>query len=93
MMKKLLLLFTTITISFTCFAKELPMILGDTLYTTSGFKIVKDESLKIGVGTMTDGDFKYTGSIQLPCSITILQPAIKGSQTRQMPYRGLSRDF
>jgi hypothetical protein len=45
-MKKLLLLFTTITISFTCFAKELPMIQGDTLYTTSGFKIVKDESLR-----------------------------------------------
>jgi hypothetical protein len=58
-MKKLLLLFCSITISFNCFAQELPMIKGDTLYTTSGFKIVKDESLKIGVGTMTDGDFKY----------------------------------
>ncbi len=58
-MKKLLLFFTVISFSFTCLAQDLPMIKGDTLYTTSGYKIVKDQPLKIGVGTMTDGDFKY----------------------------------
>jgi hypothetical protein len=92
-MKKLIVLFSIITVSVTCFAQELPMIKGDTLYTTSGFKIVKEESLKIGVGTMTDGDLNTSGSIQLPCSTTILLPAIRVWQTRQMPYRGQSRDF
>jgi hypothetical protein len=32
---------------------------GDTLVTTMGFKIIKGNDLKIGVGTMPDGDFKY----------------------------------
>ncbi len=54
-----LLLFSIISISLSCFAQDLPMIKGDTLYNTSGYKIIKDQPLKIGVGTMTDGDFKY----------------------------------
>ena len=32
---------------------------GDTLTTSTGYKIIKGQELKIGVGTMTDGDFKY----------------------------------
>lgn len=32
---------------------------NDTLYTTSGFKITEKQNLKIGTGTMPDGDFKY----------------------------------
>jgi hypothetical protein len=42
------------------------MIKGDTLYTNSGFTIVKDQSLKIGECTMTDGDFKYIGINSAP---------------------------
>jgi hypothetical protein len=32
---------------------------NDTLYTKSGYKIYPGEMLKIGTGTMPDGDFKY----------------------------------
>lgn len=32
---------------------------NDTLYTRSGFKITDNQMLKIGTGSMPDGDFKY----------------------------------
>lgn len=32
---------------------------NDTLHTQSGYKIVDGQNLKIGTGTMPDGDFKY----------------------------------
>lgn len=32
---------------------------NDTLYTTSGFKIALGDKLKIGTGSMPDGDFKF----------------------------------
>lgn len=38
---------------------DLPKISGDTLYTTSGFKVVKGDELKIGTGTMPDASFKF----------------------------------
>jgi|SRR5688572_1125626 len=37
----------------------LPRIEGDTLYTTSGFKVTEGQELKIGTGSMPDGDFKF----------------------------------
>ncbi len=37
----------------------LPRIQSDTLYTTSGFKVVKGDKLKMGIGTMPDGSFKF----------------------------------
>jgi hypothetical protein len=33
--------------------------LGDTLYTSSGFNIAKGQKIKIGTGSMPDGNFKY----------------------------------
>jgi hypothetical protein len=38
---------------------NLPQILGDTLYTSSGFNIAKGQKIKIGTGSMPDGNFKY----------------------------------
>ncbi|MBV6879122.1 SHOCT domain-containing protein [Epilithonimonas ginsengisoli] len=56
-MKNLLLLL--IIISSLSFAQSLPRIENDTLYTTSGYKLYPKLEVKIGVGTMPDGDFKY----------------------------------
>lgn len=39
--------------------KAEPILKGDTLITTSGFKIVDGGKLKMGTGTMADGDFKF----------------------------------
>jgi hypothetical protein len=58
-MKKLLLFVIVLFAKETCYSQELPVIKGDTLYTTSGYKITKDQDLKIGVGAMPDGDFKF----------------------------------
>lgn len=55
-MKRVLLsvlLFPVLAIS-----QETTMI-GDTLVTKSGFKIYKNQELKIGTGAMQDGDFKF----------------------------------
>ncbi len=37
----------------------LPRIEGDSLYTSSGFNIAAGQKIKIGVGSMPDGNFKY----------------------------------
>jgi len=42
-----------------CQSDELPKFENDTLYTTSGFKMWEGLEIKIGVGAMPDGDFKY----------------------------------
>jgi hypothetical protein len=34
-------------------------MVGDTLYTISGFKVTAGDKLKIGTGAMPDGDFKF----------------------------------
>lgn len=46
---------------FYLFAQDggLPKIVNDTLFTSSGFKIIKDQDIKIGIGSMPDGDFKF----------------------------------
>lgn len=38
---------------------DLPRLDGDTLTTTSGFKVARGQKIKIGVGTMPDGSFKF----------------------------------
>lgn len=37
----------------------LPRIDGDTLISTSGYKVAMKQELKIGTGSMPDGDFKF----------------------------------
>ncbi len=38
---------------------SLPRLNGDTLITTSGFNVIEGGKLKMGTGTMIDGDFKF----------------------------------
>ena len=58
MKKSVLTILFAVTVAC-CFAQNEAKILGDTLISTSGYKIVKGQDLKIGVGTMQDGTFKY----------------------------------
>ncbi len=39
--------------------KELPYIEWDTLVSTTGFRFIVGEDIKLGTGTMPNGDFKY----------------------------------
>jgi hypothetical protein len=38
---------------------DLPRIEKDTLFTTSGFKLIAGSDIKLGTGTLPNGDFKY----------------------------------
>lgn len=38
---------------------DLPKVVNDTLFTTCGFKIVVGTDIKLGAGTLPNGDFKY----------------------------------
>ncbi len=62
-MKKTILFFATLIIIANSYAQEteriLPIIVKDTLFTTSGYKIVEGQEITFGKGTMPDGDFKY----------------------------------
>jgi hypothetical protein len=37
----------------------LPRLERDTLFTSSGFTVTKGQKIKLGMGTMPDGNFKY----------------------------------
>jgi len=62
-MKKIFLLFTTLLFIAKLFSQDkdstLPKIVDDTLFTTCGYKIVEKQDIKIGIGSMPDGDFKF----------------------------------
>src|ERR1700730_9422002 len=58
-MKKLLLLFILCPL-FSFAQKPVPRFEKDTLYTTSGYKIYKGETLHFGHGTGKDGKFRFT---------------------------------
>lgn len=62
-MKILITVLTAIAISTSAFCQDndstLPKIVNDTLFTTSGYKIVEGQEIKIGTGAMPDGDFKF----------------------------------
>jgi hypothetical protein len=75
-MKKMLIL--CILLPALCNAQDdssLPRIQNDTLITTSGFKIYEGMQLKLGVGTMPDGSFKF----------------IRISETSLMAYSGTNQ--
>lgn len=63
MKKNYLLFFACLVFASITQAQDstLPRIDRDTLFTTSGFKIIKGQNLKMGVGTMPDGSFKFIG--------------------------------
>jgi len=57
-MKKLL--FLALALPFIAAAQtELPRVIDDTLFTTTGFKAVAGTDIKLGVGTLPNGEFKY----------------------------------
>jgi hypothetical protein len=60
-MQKLFLFFVTLTLISNSYAQEssLPRLVGDTLLTTSGYKMVEKQDVKIGIGSMPDADFKF----------------------------------
>lgn len=62
-MKKIILFFATLLIISKSFSQDsdssLPRIFKDTLFTTSGYKIVVGQDINIGTGATPDGDFKF----------------------------------
>jgi len=62
-MKKTILLAATFFVLTNAFSQDndstLPRIDEDTLYSTSGYKIVENQYIKIGTGSAPDGDFKF----------------------------------
>lgn len=57
--QKPLLLITALIATIILRAQELPRIERDTLFTTSGYKIVDGADLKLGKGSLPNGDFKH----------------------------------
>ncbi len=60
-MKTTLLALILTSYSFACFCQDSTMahLIGDSLFTASGFKIGEGQMLKVGVGSTPDGDFKF----------------------------------
>lgn len=62
-MKRTLLFFATLFTFSNSYSQEkdstLPKVIEDTLFTTSGYKIVVGQDLSIGTGATPDGDFKF----------------------------------
>ncbi len=56
---KTLLLITSLFISSIASAQLSPKFENDTLTTSTGFKVYEGLELKIGTGSMNDGDFKF----------------------------------
>jgi len=62
-MKKTFLLLATLIFLTKTFSQDndstLPKIVKDTLFTTSGYKIVVGQDINLGTGSTPDGDFKF----------------------------------
>jgi hypothetical protein len=59
-MRKIILgIVIIITFSGNAQNSDLPKVVGDTLITTSGYKAIVKDDLKLGVGTLPNGNFKY----------------------------------
>lgn len=59
-MKKAHCFFFLFALPFFSFSQdEFPKIVGDTLFMRSGYKIAKGDYVKIGTGSMPDGDFRF----------------------------------
>nr|WP_315026318.1 SHOCT domain-containing protein [uncultured Chryseobacterium sp.] len=57
-MKRLVFLFSLLMFG-TSYAQDAPKFENDTLTTSTGFKVYEGLDLKIGTGSMNDGDFKF----------------------------------
>lgn len=58
---------------------ELPRIVKDTLFTSSGFKVVAGTDIKLGVGSLPSGDFKYIAVSAASWSV-LMDPSHKPDQ-------------
>lgn len=58
-MKQLLFILTVFPMIVSAQDSTLPRIVKDTLFTTCGYKIVEGSDIKLGVGSLPNGDFKY----------------------------------
>lgn len=61
-MKQIVLLFFVLS-SIKCFSQELSTN-GDTLYASNGMKFYRGMQIKLGAGTLPNGDFKYVTTSQ-----------------------------
>ncbi|QDZ64487.1 hypothetical protein EVD20_21285 [Elizabethkingia bruuniana] len=57
-MKKVLLVFLFLSFGIS-YSQTLPHVKNDTLITSTSYKIYAGLDLKIGTGSMNDGDFKF----------------------------------
>lgn len=57
-MKRLLVTFILLIFGFS-YSQNVPQFENDTLTTSTGFKVYEGLDLKIGTGSMNDGDFKF----------------------------------
>jgi hypothetical protein len=76
-MKKAIVLFFALPL-FCAAQDELPRVLKDTLFTTSGFRMVAGTDIKLGTGTLPNGDFKYV-SISASSWANISDPSMSKS--------------
>lgn len=62
-MKKALLFITISLLTLKSFSQDvdnpLPRVVNDTLFSTSGYKIIVGQDINIGTGSTPDGDFKF----------------------------------
>lgn len=56
---KYILLALLFPFSLAAQSNDLPKIIKDTVFTTSGYNIYEGQEIKVGIGSMPDGDFKY----------------------------------
>ena len=73
-MKTILLLLLLPTLAY-C-QDDLPKIDNDTLITTCGYKIISGTDIKLGTGTLPNGDFKYI-AISAGSFAAITNPAMR----------------
>ena len=69
-MKKIALLFLLSFFTAKSFSQNaessLPKMVGDTLYTSYGYKITVGQDIKLGTGSNLNGDFKYISASNSP---------------------------
>ena len=74
-----------------------PKLQGDSLYTTSGFVIGKGQRIKLGLGTMPDGDFKFvrinSASLFHNTEISNYASGYNANSANSMNRRNTGREF
>jgi hypothetical protein len=87
-----------IAFSFIVNAQEVgPKLDSDSLYTSSGMTVVKGQKIKLGLGTMPDGDFKFvrinSASIFHNTEISNYNSGYNANSANSMNRRNSGREF